>query len=594
MQQMTQTEVAAFLNVTESFSGRRWEARQSDERVAEALRQRFALPDLLARSMAARGIGLEQAADYLEPTLRVLLPNPSSLKAMDEAAARLVKAIQQQEAITIFGDYDVDGGTSSALLLRFLQHCGVTAQLYIPDRMKEGYGPNAAAMEAIAATGCKLLICVDCGTTAHLPLQRAQDVGLDVIVLDHHAAEPDLPPCTALVNPNRLDDTSGMGALCAAGVTFLFLVAANRALRQAGFYTADHKEPDLKQWLDLVALGTVADVVPLVGLNRAFVTQGLRVLAQTQNVGLAALLKVGRATLPPDAFTLGFVLGPRVNAGGRVGKSDLGARLLACDDPLEAEALAIQLDHHNGERKEVEADVLSAAEYMAQQQGDAPLLLLAGEGWHAGVIGIVAARIKDRYHRPTFVVGLDGDIGKGSGRSIKGFDLGALVIAARQAGLLLNGGGHAMAAGLTVARGQVEALRSFMQERVAKFLAASPIVPRLTLDGMVSGTAATPDFVAQLERLKPFGTGNPEPRFALPSCQIIRADVVGEKHVRVIFTCGGARLTGIAFRALDQTLGAALLQARGRPVHLAGTLRPDNWNGRNAVQLQIEDAAWSI
>lgn len=590
---MVKDNPAAFLSVTTSLSGKRWEARWVDLRVAEALQQRFGMPDLVAQCMTGRGIGLHNAADYLEPTLRALLPNPSCLQDMDKAAARIAQAITAQESITIFGDYDVDGGTSSALLLRFLRHCGVTARLYIPDRIAEGYGPNATAMETIAASGSKLVICVDCGTTAHAPLQRAQELGLDLIVLDHHTAEPNLPPCLALVNPNRLDDTSGQGTLCAVGVTFLCIVAVNRALRQQGYYTTEKPEPDVKQWLDLVALGTVADVVPLTGLNRAFVTQGLRMLAQTRNEGLAALLKIGRATMPPDAFTAGFILGPRVNAGGRVGKSDLGARLLACDDALEAEALAIQLDHHNAQRKELEADVLAAATYQAQQQGDAPMLVLAADGWHPGVIGIVAARLKDLYHRPTFVIALEGDLGKGSGRSIRGFDLGAMVISARQAGLLLNGGGHAMAAGLTVARERLADLRSFMQERVAKYLASSPLVPSLTLDGMLSGAAATPDFIAQLERLKPYGTGNSEPRFAMPACTIVRADVVGEAHVRVIFTCGGARLTGIAFRVLDQPLGKALLQSKGQPLHLAGYLRADTWNGRNAVQLQIADAAWS-
>lgn len=586
-------EAPAFLGVTQSLTGRRWQARAADARVAEALAQRHGLPELLARCMAGRGVSLEAAPDFLTPTLRALVPNPSSLQAMETAAVRLAQAIRHNEAVTIFGDYDVDGGTSSALLLRFLRHCGLSAGLYIPDRLKEGYGPNAGAFNQIAATGCKLVICVDCGTTAHEPLRHARDIGLEVVVLDHHAAEPALPPCVALVNPNRLDDTSGQGTLCAAGVTYLFIIAVNRLLRAEGFFGAAVAEPDLLQWLDLVALGTVADVVPLTGLNRAYVSQGLRVLGRTQNVGLAALLQIGRATLPPDAFTAGFVLGPRVNAGGRVGKSDLGARLLACDDAEAAMALAVQLDGFNVQRKEVEATVLAAAEYQAEQEGDTPFLLLAAEGWHPGVIGIVAARLKDRYHRPCFIIGLDGETGKGSGRSIRGLDLGAMVIAARQAGLLINGGGHAMAAGLTVERANIAPLRAFFAERTAKFLAASPIVPSLTLDGMVAGGAATPDFIAQLERLKPFGTGNPEPRFALPSCRIARADVVGEKHVRVIFTCGGTRLTGIAFRALESALGKALLESR-EPLHLAGYLRADNWNGRNGVQLQIEDAALSV
>lgn len=587
------TDALAFLNVTESLTGRRWETRSYDERIAEALRQRFDIPDLLARGMAARGVTLDAAADYLDPTLRSLLPNPSVFKDMDKAAERTAAAIQNSEAITIFGDYDVDGGTSSAVLLRFLRACGVTPGLTIPDRMKEGYGPNSAAMERIATAGTKLLICVDCGTTAHEPLARARDCGLDVIVLDHHAAEPSLPPVFALVNANRIDENIPYRQLCAVGVTFLFVVAVNRVLRHAGFYSDARPEPDARQWLDLVALGTVADVVPLTGLNRAFVTQGLRVLAQAGNVGLAALMRVGRATMPPDTFTAGFVLGPRVNAGGRVGRSDLGARLLACDDPVAAEALAIELDMMNANRKDIEADVLAAAEYQASQQDDAALLLIAGEGWHPGVIGIVAARLKERYHRPTIVIALDGDIGKGSGRSVRGLDLGAMVIAARQAGLLINGGGHAMAAGLTVARGRVDALRAFLNQRTAQFLAETPLLPTLVLDGVLSGAAATPDFLAGLSRLKPFGTGNPEPRFALPTCRVVRADVVGEKHVRIIIDHSGTRLTGIAFRALENALGKALLKPEGRTLHLAGYIRPDNWNGRNGVQVQVEDAAFA-
>ena len=581
------------LGVTQSLSGRQWLARAYDERIALALQQRFGLTDLAGRCIAGRGVSLEQAEDYLQPTLRSLLPNPSVLQAMDVAAARFVAAVQAQEAVTIFGDYDVDGGTATALLVRYLRYCGLKTRIYIPDRLTEGYGPNAVAMDRIAAMGVKLVTCVDCGTTAHEPLRRAKELGLDVVVFDHHAAEPALPPCHALVNPNRLDDISGLGNLCAAGVTFLAIVAVNRALRQAGFFTAERPEPDLLQWLDLVALGTVADVVPLVGLNRALVSQGLKQMARTSNAGLAALLQVGRAQLPPDAFTAGFILGPRVNAGGRVGRADLGARLLSCDDADEAIALAVQLDALNAQRKDVEAEVLAAAEYQAQQADDVPFLLIAGEGWHPGVIGIVASRLKDKYHRPCFVIGLDGALGKGSGRSVRGLDLGAMVIAARQAGLLINGGGHAMAAGLTVAREHVSALKEFFIERTEKFIAASPIVPSLTLDGLLSGVAATPDMLIELERLKPYGTGNSEPRFALPSCQIGRADVVGEKHVRVFFSCGGTRLGGIAFRALETAVGAALLQAKGRPLHLAGYLRADTWNGRNGVQLQIEDAAWA-
>lgn len=580
---------AAFLGVAHSFTGRHWEARAYDERLALALAQRYTLPDIIARSLAARDVTLDEAPAFLDPKLRDALPNPSRFKDMDQAAARLVTALQENEPIAIYGDYDVDGATSSALLLRFLRAVGCEATLYVPDRLKEGYGPNTAAMQSLAARGIKLVICVDCGTTAHEPLAAAQEAGLDAIILDHHASEPAMPPCAAMVNPNRLDETGDYGYLAAVGVTFLFVVAANRALREAGFYTAQKREPDLMQWLDLVALGTVCDVVKLVGLNRAFVTQGLRVMAARANAGIAALAGVAKC-VKFDAYAAGFIFGPRVNAGGRVGEATLGAKLLSTENAGEAAHLAEHLHALNDERRALEGKVLEEAEAITLI-GNMPMAFVASENWHPGVIGIVASRLKDKFHHPALVVALEGDIGKGSGRSVGGVDLGAQIIAARQAGLLLNGGGHTMAAGFTVMRDKVDALRDFLAERIGKIIAAEPLVPTLAVDGLIASTSLQPDFIKQLVQLGPFGTGNSEPRFALADCKIVRADIVGEKHLSVIVMQGGMRLRGIAFRAVENGLAEALMGLKGRACHLAGHLRLDEWQGTERVQLHIDDAA---
>ena len=589
----------SFLGVERSFTGRRWLARPYDERMALALAQRFTLPDLIARSLSARNLDLETAPAFLEPRLRDLLPDPSLFKDMDKAADRAVAAVQRGEKIAVFGDYDVDGGTSTALLARFFRAVGVEIRPYIPDRMREGYGPNSAAMQTLADEGVTLVICVDCGTTAHEPLAAARTMGLDVIILDHHTAEPQLPPAYAVVNPNRLDEAmSGtFGTLAAVGVSYLFVIALNRALRKAGWYNAAASEagravpePDLRQWLDLVALGTVCDVVKLTGLNRAFVAQGLKVMTQRHNAGIAALATVAGVKGPMDAFAAGFMLGPRVNAGGRVGLADCGARLLATDDPATAATLAAQLHQFNAERRAIEAQVLIEAEAMMFDT-TAPLAFVASENWHAGVIGIVAARLKEKFQRPAIVIALDNGIGKGSGRSIGSVDLGAAVIAARQAGLLLNGGGHKMAAGLTVAQDAIPALRDFLNDRIGRQLEAEPLQATLSIDGLASGQALQADFVEKLAALSPFGTGNPEPRYALADCRIVKADIVGEKHVSVIVMQGGLRLRGIAFRAMDSDLGLALLSQKSRPCHLAGHLRIDEWNGEKRVQFQVEDAA---
>ncbi len=583
------------LGVERSRLGRRWESRCGDQRLAWTLSQRFALPDAVARVLAGRGLDLDHVEDFLDPTLRRLLPDPFRFKDMDRAVLRTRAAIEDGEAIAVFGDYDVDGATSSALLKRFLAAAGVPLRVYIPDRLKEGYGPKAESMLGLKSEGVSLVITVDCGATAYDALAVAKDAGLDVIVLDHHIAEARLPSAHALVNPNRLDEDGAFGQLAAVGVAFVFLVGLNRALREAGWYRRNgREEPDLLRWLDLVALGTVCDVVPLTGLNRAFVAQGLKVLGARGNAGLAALIDVARLDEAPGAYHAGFLLGPRVNAGGRVGRADLGARLLACDDGGEAAALAAELDGYNDERREIERAVLDEA--LAQvESGEAVgdgLVLAASRGWHPGVIGIVAARLRERCNLPALVVALDGDVGKGSGRSVPGVDLGAAVVAARQEGFLIDGGGHAMAAGLTVRADRLPELRDFLDRRLARRMAEIDYRPALGIDAVIQPAAAQAALVERLDALGPYGVGNPEPRFALPEAQVVAPQVVGESHVRcAVLGQDGRRLKAIAFRALDGPLGESLLQRPSLPLHLAGKLRLDRWAGGDAVQFIIEDAA---
>ena len=552
--------------------------------------QAHGLPELAARILAARGVDMDTVESYLAPTLRDLLPDPSALRDMDKAAARIAGAIMSGERIALFADYDVDGATSSALLLRFLRSVGSDALLYVPDRILEGYGPNAAAFGALAGQGARLVITLDCGISAHEPLMAARDSGLDVVVIDHHAAETRLPEALAIINPNRLDESGALGHLAAVGVTFLALVAINRALRSQGWY-AGRVEPDLRQWLDLVALGTVADVVPLTGLNRAFVTQGLKIMGQRRNPGIAALSDVAAIKETPAAYHLGFVFGPRVNAGGRVGKADCGARLLSTDDPVEAAQLATLLDGHNAERRTIEAETLEAAQALIDAGGQAEtarVIVAAGEGWHPGVIGIVASRLVERYHRPVCVVGLADGVGKGSGRSIPGIDLGAAVIAARQAGLLKAGGGHKMAAGFTVTQDQVGPLAAFLDARVAEGGVATE--PVLAVDGGLSCGGATVALAEIIERLGPFGSGNPEPRFALTGARVVNARIVGTNHISCVLTdTGGGRLKAIAVRAADSALGQTLMSPGGVPLSLAGRVKLDRWNGDLKVQFQIED-----
>jgi single-stranded-DNA-specific exonuclease len=584
----------AFLGVERSVCGRRWRLQAGDPPEGQVIAERLALPEILGRLLAQRGIGRDHAPGFLAPRLRDQLPDPSHLLDMEAAAARLVRAVRDTETIAIFGDYDVDGATSAALLVRFFAAVGGRTRVYVPDRLREGYGPNTPALLGLREEGIRLVVTVDCGTNAHLPLADAAAAGVEVIVVDHHVAEPLLPRAAAIVNPNRLDEESPHGGLAAVGVAFLLVVAVNRALRRAGWFTDGRAEPDLLQWLDLVALGTVCDVVPLTGLNRALVAQGIKIARHNTNPGLAALAAVAGIGEPLDAYHLGFVLGPRVNAGGRVGEANLGARLLATDDPALAAELAGRLDVYNRERREIEARTLEAAIVAVEGAAQSPVLAFAaGEGWHPGVIGIVAARLKERYERPACVVALADGIGKGSGRSVAGVPLGPAVIAARQAGLLINGGGHAMAAGFAVAADRVDALRQFLVDRLGDGLGSERLVPELKIDAALSLGAAQGELIDHLEQLAPFGAGNPEPRFVFPAVRVAHAEPVGSGHLRCALTdpLGAARLRAIAFRAEATPLGQFLAETRGAAIHLAGHLRRDGWRGGDAVQLTIEDAA---
>ena len=591
------TEAAPYLGVARSLCGRFWLERPGDERLGLAIAQRCQVPEIIGRMLAARGQSLETAPGFLEPRLRDLLPDPSDLKDMDRAAERLADAVDRGQRIAIFGDYDVDGATSAALLSRFLRGVGAAEPiLYVPDRMQEGYGPNGPAFHALKAQGAALVVTVDCGITAFAALEEAARIGVEVIVADHHVAEPALPAASAIINPNRLDETFPHRNLAAVGVTYLLVIATNRVLRRRGWFNATRPEPDLLRWLDLVALGTVCDVVALTGLNRALTAQGLKVMARRDNIGLKSLCDVARVNDRVDAYHAAFLLGPRVNAGGRVGRSDLGARLLATDDPAVANDLARQLDVYNEERRALESEVQEAATRQAEAQAvDNPhLLFVAGAGWHPGVIGIVAGRLKDRYQRPVCVIALEGGVGKASGRSVAGLHLGQAVIAAREAGLVLKGGGHAMAAGFEVREDQLGALQAFIAARFKDDLDGTPLMPTMLIDGALQARAASPDLIATLDRLAPFGAGNAEPRFVLPAQRVVMADVVGTNHVRCVLTGpDGGRLKAIAFRVAGEELGRALLGSRGAALHIAGRLKLDSWQGRDQVQIQIEDAAFS-
>jgi single-stranded-DNA-specific exonuclease len=589
-----------FLGVERSACGRAWCDRLDERGAARALAiaQRYAdMPELLARILAGRAVELDEVTSFLDPTVRALMPDPHTLADMGVAALRLTEAIIRRETVAIFGDYDVDGATSAAVLGRYLRHCGLHALIHIPDRLFEGYGPNAEAVRALAGRGASLLVAVDCGTTSHEPLLEARNLGLDVIVIDHHQADERLPAAVAVVNPNRLDDLSRLGHLAAVGLVFMTVVAVNRELRVRGFWTQERPEPDLLGLLDLVALGTIADVVPLTGLNRAFVAKGLLAMRRRDNPGLTALMDVARLGGPPEPWHLGFLLGPRINAGGRIGRAALGVELLMHEDPSECARIAGQLDQLNRERQGIEVATVAQAEAEAMvalgAEEKGAVVVTAAESWHPGVVGLVAARLRERFGRPAFAIALEpGGLGTGSGRSIAGVDLGRAVRQAVSTGLLIKGGGHAMAVGVTLRRDRLNAFRAYLEEALASAVEVARREDALLIDGAVSAAAATNEIVATIARAGPFGAGNPEPIIAFPAHTVVYADAVGQSHMRVRLRAGdGSILNAIAFRAAGQKLGRALEQARGQCVHAVGTLCLDRWNGLERVQLRLIDVA---
>ncbi|MFN3275315.1 MAG: single-stranded-DNA-specific exonuclease RecJ [Paracoccus sp. (in: a-proteobacteria)] len=575
----------AYLGVDSSISGRRWIGPEAGlERRAEGLAQQAGLPIAVARVLAERDVAPEDVAGFMTPRLRDLLPDPLALRDMERAAVRLVEAAVAGQRIAIFADYDVDGGSSAALLIDWLHSQGRQATLYIPDRIDEGYGPNAPAMAGLAAAH-DLIVCVDCGTLSHDALAAA--AGCDVIVLDHHLGGETLPPALAVVNPNRMDEDGSLGHLCAAGVVFLTLVQAGRVLRGRGL-----PEPDLMAMLDLVALATVADVAPLIGVNRAFVRQGLAVMARRQRPGLVALSDIARLDGPPAAFHLGFLLGPRINAGGRVGRADLGAQCLACRDPREAVRLATQLDELNRDRRAIEAAVREEALAQVEARGDTRLSWAAGDGWHPGVVGIVAARVKEATDLPSVVIGVEGGIGKGSARSVPGVDLGHAIQRLAQEGLLLKGGGHKMAAGLTVEEAKIAPAMQRLSDLIARDLDGRRGAGDLRISGLLEPSGATPQMYRMLEDAGPFGQAAPAPRFAFADQLIDSVATMGDRHLRLQFrSAGGPALEAVVWGAMDGPLGPALSGARGRRFHLAGKLDLSTWGGRERLRLRLDDAA---
>ncbi|THD45700.1 MAG: single-stranded-DNA-specific exonuclease RecJ [Bradyrhizobium sp.] len=586
-----------FLGVERSFSGRPWRARldAAGEARALALAQSGDCDELLARVLAGRGVGLGEVANYLEPTLRALMPDPFTLADMERATARLTEAVRRSERVAIFADYDVDGAASAALLSEYLEACGCETIVHIPDRVTEGYGPNSEAMAAFAARGASLIVTVDCGAVSYEPIAAAKRLGLDVVVFDHHQVSETLPEALALVDPNRQDDLSGLGHLCAAGVVYMGLVALNRALRDSGFF-ADRTAPDLLAGLDLVALATVADVVPLVGLNRAFVVRGLAAMRQRRRPGLAALFDVAGADGPPRAYHLGFLIGPRINAGGRIGDAALGVRLLKTRDEQEATALAAELDRLNRARQQIELATVAEAEAEAlaalglEERGAA--VVVAGEGWPSGVVGLVAARLKERFDRPAFALALNGADATGSGRSITGVDLGRVVRAAVDSGLAIKGGGHAMAAGVTLAKSRIGEFRAFLEEELAAPVAVARARSGVTIDAALTAAAATVERAQTIEAAGPFGAGNPEPIFALPRHRLVDVFAAGADHLRLrAVAVDGKAIEVIAFRVVGKPLGEALRRAKGANLHLAGALAINRYGGREKPQLRLVDAA---
>ncbi|GAA0865511.1 single-stranded-DNA-specific exonuclease RecJ [Sphingopyxis soli] len=589
----------AALGITHSISGQPWHWRRTSASMGGGERggESLAPDDLVTQLLMARGVPRDDIERQRTPTLRGFMPDPSLFRDMDAAAARLADAVERQEAVTIFGDYDVDGATSAALLVRLLRALDVPVGAYIPDRLMEGYGPSGAALVKIGEAGSKLVVTVDCGAQAFDAIAEAKAAGIEVIVVDHHQCATMLPQAFAVVNPNRLDeepDAAVHGNLAAVGVAFLLGAALLRTLRARGHF-AIRAEPQLIELLDLVALGTVADVARLTGFNRALVTQGLKVMAKRANIGMAALMDAARLTRPPTASDMGFALGPRINAGGRVGKSDLGVRLLTTSDPQEAAEIAQELNRLNEERRAIEAAVLDQAIEASAACANAPVAIVAGDGWHPGVIGIVAGRLKEKLHRPAIVIAVDADgVGKGSGRSISGVDLGAAILAAKETGLLVAGGGHAMAAGLTVEKDKVDALGAFLNERLAADVERASGDKSLLIDAVLAPRGINPLWCDAIESAGPYGAGWPAPRVATGPVRIVESGIVGTDHLRLIVAGeDGARFKAIAFRAAETDLGQTLLNARGRKLWLAGRAKRDDWGSRPAAELHLEDAAWA-
>ena len=586
---------APVLGVASSLSGKAWRWRGGNMELGEDVQGLS--HSILDQLLLTRGVAEDDLARHAAPTLRAFLPDPSTFRDMDTAAERLADAVQAGERVTIYGDYDVDGATSAALLVELLRQLGLEADYYIPDRLLEGYGPSGEALVKLAEAGSQLIVTVDCGAMAHEALGMARAAGVDVIVVDHHKCAPELPPAAALVNPNRLDESdlgAAHGHLAAVGVAFLLGVALVRTLRGRGWFR-DRREPELIGLLDLVALGTVADVAALHGLNRAFVAQGLKVLARRERIGMAALMDASRLSRAPQCSDLGFALGPRINAGGRIGESTLGVRLLTTTDPDEARAIAAQLSQLNEERRAIEAEVQAAAEAQLAGQHNMAVQVLSGHGWHPGVIGIVAGRIKEKTGKPAVVIALDEAQGKGSGRSISGVDLGAAIIAAREAGLLVAGGGHAMAAGLTIDPARLADFAEFLDTRLARDVERARAGAAMLLDLALAPGGLTPDLVETLEAAGPYGVGWPAPRIAVGPVRIIKADIVGKDHVRIIAGGNDGRsFKAIAFRAAESEMGQTLLHRhQGRRFHLAGRAKIDDWGSRPAAELQLEDAAFA-
>ncbi|MGX7925982.1 single-stranded-DNA-specific exonuclease RecJ [Tsuneonella sp. HG094] len=596
---MASRSLSTVFGVDRSLSGKAWRWRGGNMDVGSLDGGTTgALDDVVTQLLLSRGVERDDLDRHKAPTLRAFLPDPSHFRDMDTAAERLAQAVMSNETVTIYGDYDVDGATSAALLIRLLRDLGNSARYYIPDRLLEGYGPSGEALVRLGEEGASLIVTVDCGAMAHEALAQAHAAGIDVVVVDHHKCSAELPLAAALVNPNRLDESeegAEHGHLAAVGVAFLLAVALVRTLRQRGFFEGGRAEPDLMSLLDLVALGTVADVAQVRGLNRAFVAQGLKVMARRANTGMAALIDASRLKRAPACSDLGFALGPRINAGGRVGESTLGVRLLTTEDAGEAADIAAQLSALNEERRAIEAEVQAAAEAMLEGQHNRAVHLVAGNGWHPGVIGIVAGRIKEKTGKPVLVVALDGDIGKGSARSIAGVDLGAAIIAAREEGLLVAGGGHAMAAGLTIEAGKIGALADWLDARLGAAVARAKESDSMPLDLALSPGALTPDLVETLDSAGPFGVGWPGPRVAVGPVRLVKADIVGTDHVRAIASgLDGKSFKMIAFRAAETPLGQALLHgSRGRLLWLAGRAKIDDWGDRPQAELQLEDAAWA-